>query len=762
MKNIKNINKSVGILLVLALMLYMLAACAEKSGTATQAADRAAPIPIEEIAEVAAVATTEEPEYPELKVERTSDETRIYETMDYVFIPDNDVPGTWQTVAEIYDYSQTIYANYYTGEIKPRNGDSLKEQIDYHIENNNPIAHKIVWEEIICQTLKFHPDGKINVRYGTHSLTTEWTRGHIVNLFGKTISKYITATVGGTDYMFVEKKDMYIYEGEKWTLAPASLLVLEKTAEYTPNAPENPEDLLKYDTIERDYDWYINQNDTGEYWNVNCGPAAAVMAAKWYDRNIQTTVEEARERFIKSDKHGWSLKTMRDFLDSENVPYEAYAGIKYEDMMKHLDRGNIMILAVDMQYINQYSWTNVDYIAGHYFIVKGRRNIDGKEYFQVHDPAFAYDCLYPCNEVLEASEKFYSGLGYCIVIKQNSETLENPNPKAEPEYINIKGSLYNTMWTELQAHFCSGSLNFDDFDIEALKHMVNLKRLILSMNQITDVSVLANLTGLTDLNLVGNQISDITPLAGLTKLTSLHLSDNPIGDIGILAGLKNLSMLSLGGSPIGDIGVLAGLTNLKCLILYDAQISDISAIKNLTNLTTLNLAYNPITDISPLANMTNLEELFLVGTQISDIGILAKMTDLTTLFLSGTKITDISVLENLTNLKTLTLGDIPINDISVLANLTNLTTLNLTGNPNNPPEYQISDISALANLTNLTRLYMGHNQISDIAPLMGLTNLTELYLQENPIGEDQIAKLREALPNTKIVTETTEVFNGGK
>ena len=54
--------------------------------------------------------------------------------------------------------------------------------------------------------------------------------------------------------------------------------------------------------------------------------------------------------------------------------------------------------------------------------------------------------------------------------------------------------------------------------------------LLLSRNQITDVSPLSGLTKLETLSLTKNEISDLSPLAGLTNLKELHLYGNPIPD----------------------------------------------------------------------------------------------------------------------------------------------------------------------------------------------------------------------------------------
>ena len=112
---------------------------------------------------------------------------------------------------------------------------------------------------------------------------------------------------------------------------------------------------------------------------------------------------------------------------------------------------------------------------------------------------------------------------------------------------------------------------------------------------------------------------------------------------------------------------------------------------------------------------------------------------------------DIEALSGMTGLTNLTLFNNQISEISLLlidtlANLPNFTHLDLAMNP-------ITDISALARLTNLTNLVLFENQISDISALAGLKNLTTLFLENNPLTAEQIAELREALPDTKIFAD---------
>lgn len=100
-----------------------------------------------------------------------------------------------------------------------------------------------------------------------------------------------------------------------------------------------------------------------------------------------------------------------------------------------------------------------------------------------------------------------------------------------------------------------------DFDVESVRHLrmraanigglgeldqcVNLLRLDLSANRITDLAPLAALEQLESLNLSANSITSLAALASLKMLRQLNVAGNKIESIDCLTGLKELSQLRL-------------------------------------------------------------------------------------------------------------------------------------------------------------------------------------------------------------------------
>ncbi|MDW7652385.1 MAG: leucine-rich repeat domain-containing protein [Bacillota bacterium] len=152
-------------------------------------------------------------------------------------------------------------------------------------------------------------------------------------------------------------------------------------------------------------------------------------------------------------------------------------------------------------------------------------------------------------------------------------------------------------------------------NLSGLEHAINLVKLDLSGNLISDLTPLAGLTGLQSLNLKWNGISSVSPLRNLSGLTYLGLENNKISDISPLSGLTQLTRLNLGKNNIRDISALRSLTRQQQLIIYFNQISDISALSGLTELRVLNLSDNKIADIAALVK--NLEHGGLAGAYIN-------------------------------------------------------------------------------------------------------------------------------------------------
>lgn len=280
--------------------------------------------------------------------------------------------------------------------------------------------------------------------------------------------------------------------------------------------------------------------------------------------------------------------------------------------------------------------------------------------------------------------------------------------------------------------------------IDALQHIEGLEYLNISRNPIQDMSCLSNLKEIKELWLIKNNLTDIQFLAELHSIEYLRIGLNNLTDITPIQHLKNIHSLNIGRNNIISIEAIKNLVSIEDFYMVSNHISDISALENLTNMHSLNISNNQISDISVLENLNNINSLYMSNNQISDISSLKNLTNIHWLDMVNNQVSDISVLENLTNMGWLNIANNQVSDISVLGNLIDIHWLHIANN-------QISDISILVNLTNLYTLDIANNHISDITVLLHFSELNELILYGNPIPEAQIVQIRDAFPMARIV-----------
>lgn len=173
--------------------------------------------------------------------------------------------------------------------------------------------------------------------------------------------------------------------------------------------------LGKYETEKvsnnRDYEWYIDQAETGKYNYENCGPTSATMAIKWSDQSFQKTAEDARNTY-RSNGGWWSTLDIVNYLDKYKVKNYISSDIEESSMKDEIKNGNILLLCIDSNYITYNNDPNVHvgryyaYGGGHFIIVKGYRVVDGKTYFEVYDPNSWYE-VYE-NGVKKGKDRYYS------------------------------------------------------------------------------------------------------------------------------------------------------------------------------------------------------------------------------------------------------------------------------------------------------------------------------------------------------------------
>lgn len=319
-----------------------------------------------------------------------------------------------------------------------------------------------------------------------------------------------------------------------------------------------------------------------------------------------------------------------------------------------------------------------------------------------------------------------------------------PLIKSAVPSITIDGQTYSTDERKLELE----GAGLTDADIQDLKYMVNLTKLNLSGNNITDLTPLAELKQLRDLRLGQNDITDVSPLAELTNLEYIDLRENPnLTDLSPLSGLTNMQEFNYYNSPVEDLSFMAGWTKLEYLELSNVTDPDLSVLSGLTNVKhiyTNGSGNNTVMpDLSFMENMTKLQEISLWGYyEELDLSPLKNLTELTRLNLGrnggnniAATMTGLDALSGMTKLTELRLEGSGTTSLDPLSGLTELRSLNIN-DYNNSGYYSLTDISALSGMTKLTELNLSLGNVKDLSPLAGLTELTSLNLSGNFYTDD--------------------------
>ena len=131
------------------------------------------------------------------------------------------------------------------------------------------------------------------------------------------------------------------------------------------------------------------------------------------------------------------------------------------------------------------------------------------------------------------------------------------------EFIGTKEGIYN----EETKSVTLKDKDIKDQDLHPISYLTDLRKLVLSGNNIQNLAPLASLTALTYLDLSKNQIQDVegkdpvlAPLASLTALTYLDLGTNQIKNVAPLASLTNLQQLNLTNNRIENRSTLKNLS----------------------------------------------------------------------------------------------------------------------------------------------------------------------------------------------------------
>jgi Leucine-rich repeat (LRR) protein len=306
-------------------------------------------------------------------------------------------------------------------------------------------------------------------------------------------------------------------------------------------------------------------------------------------------------------------------------------------------------------------------------------------------------------------------------------------------------------------------------------HLTNSPLVLIdtSFNQFTSLRVL---------NLSYNPIMEVTANTSIPSLKELNLSHasyNPwkIGAIG--KAFPNLEQLDLSSNQLSFIW--SGLQSLHRLIRLDVSNNHLIDIPvemmYLSNLKELNLSKNEIKlQANELGALWSLEKLDISensGLSTNNLVIsIAESKQLRDLSIDGDELTPKSVqMLSQMKLERLELTDISKPSQIDFTRFSNIKTLALTRSPNwlspqNSKQFNTISKLELTNsgvpagldkLKSLSVLVVGNVNDWQITELYPLKKLSVLDISNTNFKEEQISRLRLELPNTQIITGTSDV-----
>lgn len=144
----------------------------------------------------------------------------------------------------------------------------------------------------------------------------------------------------------------------------------------------------------KNYDWYIDQMNTGKYGSINCGPSVATMAANWSNKSLHNTGEEARNIY-QADGGWWNTDNVKEYLSFYKIPCtitKVYDTDIKNQIKFMIDKGDICIFCIDSTYLdynsNKSQREGLYYRPsnGHFILVKGYIETDNTFYVEAYDP----------------------------------------------------------------------------------------------------------------------------------------------------------------------------------------------------------------------------------------------------------------------------------------------------------------------------------------------------------------------------------------
>ncbi len=192
---------------------------------------------------------------------------------------------------------------------------------------------------------------------------------------------------------------------------PAQRKQLTLAAPTNTNTNANANTAIAEKHVNRDYEWFVDQNQTGTYSYENCGPSVTSMILKWFSPANNVTAETLRS-WIRPNGGWWFTDDIESVMNSYQVPYERKPFNDISQIIADLNKDRIILVCLDGYYLSD-DYTSVG--SGHFLIIKGYINQNGAIEFETYNPDSRKDHYYPADKIFTACQKwwaYYYAIGY--------------------------------------------------------------------------------------------------------------------------------------------------------------------------------------------------------------------------------------------------------------------------------------------------------------------------------------------------------------
>ncbi len=280
-------------------------------------------------------------------------------------------------------------------------------------------------------------------------------------------------------------------------------------------------------------------------------------------------------------------------------------------------------------------------------------------------------------------DKWYS---HVVDIPDRSlkEALLNDLGLSSDSYITVFNMLYNLPTTLEYSHldikdlkgleyainleklYVGNNLITDPVQIEPIKNLYNLKVLDLSRNSLTVApEFLFEMKGLTSLNLSDNKINKIEGFGKASNLEELYLENNEITELADVAPFEKLVTLSISSNKLTAFPEdAASLKSLTALAVANNNLTTLPDFSGFTNLTVINLENNNLSSFpTGLGKLTQMVQLDISENNITSVpSEIFSLPKLSALFMSFNELT--SIPKELCDMPALSVLDVSMNRIN--------------------------------------------------------------------------------------------------